>query len=74
MSVTYANPPTICDVCRSPIKDTFYDAQIWVFPGRITWANVCSGCFEERSATGLGTGKGQKFERNEEGEFIETKG
>lgn len=56
---TYANPPTHCDLCKTPITTQFYDA----FLGLGTCANVCPSCFYEYGI-GLGTGRGQCYQHN----------
>lgn len=51
------NPPTYCDTCREPIGSTFIDGKTKLG----AWANMCPGCFAFLG-TGLGTGRGQKYE------------
>lgn len=51
--------PSYCDVCCKPIDKTFIDGKTVHGP----WANMCSEC-HSHIGVGLGTGKGQKYERD----------
>lgn len=53
--------PTHCDVCCKPISKTFIDGKTVYGP----WANMCCEC-HNKIGVGLGTGKGQKYERDGE--------
>ena len=53
--------PTHCDLCCAPITKVFID-------GRTVhgcWANMCEACHSQ-VGVGLGTGKGQKYDRDGE--------
>ena len=56
--ISYIDPPSNCDVCKEPIKNTFYDAMTKFGP----WANMCSTCFKTHSNGRLGMGLGQQYE------------
>ena len=49
--------PTRCDVCCAQINDEFIDGRTVYGP----WANMCCECHSQ-----IGTGKGQKYERDNE--------
>ncbi len=49
--------PNVCQLCDSTLEDVFYDARTQ--SGR--WGILCQMCFNE-VGTGLGTGKGQKYD------------
>jgi len=63
-ALTYANPPSKCDVCKAKIGKTFYDASL----RGMGWGNVCPSCFKMHGK-GLGVGLGQKYNKNEEGKY-----
>lgn len=69
MAVHYVNPPAVCDNCRSPINSTFYDAR--THGG--AWGNLDQKCFDA-IGVGLGTGRGQKYEKQPDGRFLKTAG
>jgi hypothetical protein len=52
-------PPEKCDITGEPINGTFIDGCT-VFNG--SWAIMCPKC-HEKYGTGLGEGKGQKYEK-----------
>lgn len=62
----YSSPLDKCECCNRPFGSgpgeslVMYDAAVIVM-GRITWANVCKGCFDAGRGQ-LGEGKGQKYE------------
>lgn len=54
------DPPTACDIDAShKITDTFIDGST-----SRGWANMCPACHTEYGR-GLGTGRGQKYEKRE---------
>ena len=53
--------PTRCDVCCTQIDDVFIDGRTIYGP----WANMCCACHSQ-IGVGFGTGKGQKYERNDD--------
>ena len=53
--------PTRCDVCCAQIDDAFIDGRTVYGP----WANMCCACHSQ-IGIGLGTGKGQMYERNDD--------
>ena len=53
--------PTHCDVCGTQINDVFIDGCTVFGP----WANMCCECHSQ-IGVGLGTGKGQMYERDNE--------
>jgi len=48
--------PTDCQVCGGTLGSVFYDAAMKI--GQ--WALMCNSCFKQYG-TGLGTGRGQKY-------------
>ena len=51
--------PTHCDVCCTQINNVFIDGRTVYGP----WANMCCER-HSKFGVGLGTGKGQKYERD----------
>lgn len=63
-------PPAECNLCGEDIVEKFYDCRV---PRYGQWADICPGCFnDERCATG--TGAGQEYSKNTDGEFVKTAG
>lgn len=60
--------PEACDICRHIITKCFIDGRTRMGP----WAMMCPSCFKS-SGTGLGIGKGQKYELKGN-EFVKTEG
>lgn len=50
--------PVICEVCRQPLQNHFYD---FCMRGGRGWARGCEQCFKSHGC-GLGIGKGQKYD------------
>ena len=61
--------PAQCDLCETPITNTFIDGKTVHGP----WGIMCISC-HVLDGYGFGTGRGQKFEKVESGKFIKTKG
>jgi hypothetical protein len=70
MTIVYINPPKTCNLCSRPISDKFYDART----SSGVWANMCFTCFHSHTDGQLGTGRGQKYKRNDHGHFEKVKG
>lgn len=68
--MTYFTPtPERCDVCGDALRSVMYDARTTFGP----WGNLCSVCFA-KVGVGLGTGLGQRYERQTDGRFLKTDG
>lgn len=65
----YMNPPQVCDLCNVPFSKVMYDCATRMGP----WGNLCEGCFKVQGV-GVGTGKGQKYERGTDGHFYKVAG
>jgi hypothetical protein len=64
--------PTSCDTCATTIEAVFYDAKTNI-QGK--WACMCPSCFTLGPGLNkLGPGYGQRYERQEDGNFIKTGG
>jgi len=61
--------PDKCEVSGEPIDKVFIDGQT-VFNG--SWAIMCPKC-HEKFGKGLGTGKGQKYEKQGE-DYVKVEG
>jgi hypothetical protein len=61
--------PTQCDIDKRPITTEFVDGKTTVGP----WANMCPQCFQ-RYGVGIGTGRGQRYVKQEDGRFMKTEG
>lgn len=70
MTTIYHNPPSICDVCGGSIGKGFVDGATRRGP----WAIMCAERCYPAHGVGLGTGKGQKYERQEDGTFKKVQG
>lgn len=58
-----------CDLCHKPIKDVFIDGSTLYGP----WATMCKHCFNVRGR-GVGTGKGQMYELQPDGQWLKIQG
>jgi len=65
----YTNPPKECDICKRPIENEFVDGKTLFGP----WANMCMTC-HLINGVGLGTGKGQHYQKDENGKFVKISG
>ena len=63
------SPPTKCDICKKPTKDYFADARTKMGP----WGILCLQCLKDHGV-GIGTGKGQTYRKDENGDFIKIGG
>lgn len=61
--------PTNCDSCGSKIKDMFFDAKTKGGP----WGCLCLSCFT-LDGVGLGTGRGQRYQKQSNGRFLKVSG
>ena len=67
--VWWAGDPVACDICTKPYKQVMYDARTSMGG----WGNLCQICFN-RYGVGLGTGKGQRYSKQENGRWLKTGG
>lgn len=68
--VTYIDPPETCNICGDKFLDgVMYDCKTVHGP----WANLCSNCYKIYGV-GLGTGLGQKYQRDLSGKYIKVEG
>ncbi len=61
--------PEKCDICQAPIDTEFIDGATVFGP----WACMCRSCHDSKGK-GLGTGKGQLYQKDTDGEFAKIKG
>jgi len=68
---TYWNgsAPVKCDICSFDFGQFFVDGKTKMGP----WACMCKICFS-RYGLGLGTGRGQQYEKQPSGEWLKTQG
>jgi len=61
-----------CDLCGADLVDGgfFIDGRIYA---HTTWAMMCLLCHNQ-VGVGLGTGRGQKYERQEDGKWLKIGG
>ena len=60
---------TVCDFCKGPFRgDVMYDANLGG-----PWGNVCQRCFDMHGCR-LGTGFGQKYEKQKDGKWLKVGG
>lgn len=62
-------PPPACDTCSDQIQEAFVDGR--TYTGR--WASMCMDCYGE-FGVGLGTGKGQRYEKQDNGSWRKVEG
>lgn len=58
-----------CDICKTPITNAFVDGKTILGP----WANMCIPC-SKSYGLGLGTGVGQLYQKQQNGEFVKVAG
>lgn len=64
-----SSPPKECNICREKIIDIFVDGKTVTGP----WAIMCTLCFATWGV-GLGTGRGQKYTRTTDDEYVKVEG
>lgn len=72
MTVWCGPVPKTCDTCETELLGVFYDAKTSL---NGMWANMCTTCFSLGPGLGkLGTGWGQRYERQPDGSWLKTGG
>lgn len=61
--------PKECNLCKASIKDDFIDGRV----RGMSWAIMCPGC-HTKYGVGLGTGKGQRYQLQEDGKWLNVLG
>jgi len=61
--------PEHCDLCADPIRNVFIDGKTFKGP----WATMDEKC-HRNFGVGLGTGKGQKYEKQADGSWLKVEG
>ena len=59
-----------CNYCHKLEPLYLYDAK--THDGR--WALMCSWCFKDHNSSGLGTGRGQCYKRQDDGRYLKVQG
>lgn len=63
--------PSNCQTCAAGIGEVFFDAKTQFGP----WACLCPTCQEFGPGLGqVGTGRGQKYEKQKDGKWLKTEG
>ena len=62
-------PPEKCDFCHREIHNVFIDGKTIHGP----WANMCLMCHMV-NGTGIGTGCGQKYMKQDNGDWLKVEG
>lgn len=62
--------PPQCELCGDSLDTDFVDG---VVKGMGGWANMCVGC-HKNTGIGLGTGRGQHYKQDAEGNFTKVEG
>jgi hypothetical protein len=62
--------PRTCDMCGSPLHEQFVDGRI---KGGTQWGYLDLKCHTARGM-GFGVGKGQRYDRQEDGRWLKTEG
>ena len=69
-TVKWISPlPTNCDICQQQIGNEFIDGKTKQGP----WGFMCPQCYEKHGV-GLGTGYGQLYQKQLNGDFVKVKG
>ena len=58
-----------CDICRGEIADQFVDGKTTYGP----WGILCLRCHKDKGC-GLGMGRGQRYERQDDGRWLKVEG
>lgn len=58
-----------CDICGEEFKDEFTNGKTAMGP----WANMCPPCYK-RHGRGIGTGLGQKYQKQADGKWLKVAG
>lgn len=66
----WSGPVSAKDDFGDAITDTFIDGKTKMGP----WANMTPDSFKKHGAGKLGTGYGQKYEKQEDGKWLKTEG
>lgn len=61
--------PCNCDICTLTLRSVFVDGATRQGP----WANMCMSC-HRIYGHGLGTGRGQQYEKQQDGRWLKTAG
>lgn len=61
--------PASCDICNGTIGAVFVDGKTKMGP----WANMCGNC-AKAYGVGFGTGRGQMYAKQPNGEWLKVKG
>ena len=61
--------PLNCDLCHGVIGSTFVDGRTTQGP----WGCLCPQC-HSRYGVGLGTGRGQRYDKQADGRWLKTAG
>ena len=61
--------PTTCDCCNKAIAGSFIDGKTIYGP----WAVMDTGC-HKKLGMGLGIGKGQQYDRQQDGRWMKVEG
>jgi len=63
--------PAKCDTCDTPIQNVFVDGKTEYGP----WGCLCMSCFTLGPGIGkLGTGFGQKYQKQQDGKWLKVEG
>ena len=62
--------PTHCQINGTPLGDVMYDAMV---PSFGQWGNIGEDAFKTHGCS-LGTGRGQKYERQPDGRWLKVEG
>ena len=65
----FGDKPTMCDICKDPITTFFVDGRTKMGP----WGNMDRKCFVQYGV-GVGTGLGQAYELQSNGEWHKVQG
>jgi hypothetical protein len=64
------DPPDQCNICGSEITTTFVDGRTRAHG---SWACMCLAC-HQGYGVGLGTGNGQVFTKQDDGQWLKVEG
>jgi hypothetical protein len=68
--VYWLSPVTNCDICSKPLTNEMCDIKTKLGP----WGLLCMPCVGKHTTGKLGTGFGQRYEKQDDGRYLRGEG